>query len=188
MTDYSKFTDQELIDLLKDGSHAAFNEVHHRYYAVLMRFAYNMISDRESCDDMVQDVFVWFWEHRSQHRMSSIKGYLLMAVKYQAAKFVRRGKVRENHLLAELGKASYSLNEEKLELKELQAIITSFTHQLPEKCAAIFKMSREEQLSNREIADRLGISEVTVAVQIKRALDKLRGNLGRMHFWLHFFV
>ena len=87
-----------------------------------------------------------------------------------------------------LNSTDYAINEESLELKELQAVITSFVHQLPEKCKEIFRMSREEHLSNREIATKLGISEGTVSVQIKRALDKLRDKLGGMHFWVYFFL
>ncbi|WP_316791735.1 RNA polymerase sigma-70 factor [Pedobacter frigoris] len=176
------------MSLLKEGEHAAFNEVHHQYYALLIRYAYNIIKDKEACSDLVQDVLVWFWEHREQHQMSSIKGYLIMAVKYKVSNVIRKGKVRENYVLSALNPPGYSLNEESLELKELQAVIESFIQQLPDKCGEIFRMSREEQLTNKEIAAKLGISEVTVAVQIKRALDKLRANLGKLHFWINFFV
>lgn len=188
MVAYSTNTDQELIALLRQGDQQSFNELHHRYYALLIRYAYNIIRDQESCNDLVQDVFVWFWEHREQHQMRSVKGYLIMAVKYQVSNVIRKGKVRESYLLSALNSTNYTLNEESLELKELQAVIESFVQQLPEKCAEIFRLSREEQLSNKEIATKLGISEVTVAVQIKRALDKLKGNLGKMYFWIHFFV
>lgn len=184
---HSELTDKKLIDQLRADSHDAFNEIHHLYYAMLIRYAYNIFSDKEACNDMVQDVLVWFWEHRKQHRVINIKGYLLMAVKYQVANYLRKGKVQQTYILSS-NVSDFTLNEESLELQELQAVITSFTHQLPEKCAEIFRLSREEQLSNKEIAAKLGISEVTVAVQIKRALDKLKVNLGKMYFWMYFFV
>jgi len=188
MQHYTGFSDQEILMRLKEDDHAAFNELHRRHYAMLLRYGYSLISDKEACDDMVQDVLTWFWEHRSQHQIQNIKSYLLTAIRYQAAKYIRKGKIREAHLLSLNDSDSYSLNEESLEVKELKRIITSFVHQLPEKCALIFRMSREEQLSNKEIAVKLGISEATVAVQIKRALDKLKLNLGKMHFWIHFFM
>jgi len=188
MVDYTVYTDKEIIALLRAGDHLAFNEVHRRHYAMLLRYAYSLINDKEACDDMLQDVFFWFWEHRAQHQIQSIKPYLFTAVKYQAAKFIRKGKVREVHLQS-LGHAeSYSLNEESLEVKELNAVITRFVHQLPNKCAEIFRMSREEHMTHKEIAAKLGISEATVAVQIKRALDKLKTNLGKMNFWMYFFI
>lgn len=186
--DYTEFSDQELIMRLKDNDHAAFNEVHRRYYTLLLRYAYSLISDREACVDMLQDILVWFWEHRNQHKIQNVKSYLFTAVKFQAAKFIRKGKVREAHLLSLTYTEQHAFNLESLELKEMKAIISSFINQLPEKCGVIFRMSREEHLTNKEIAAKLGISEATVGVQIKRALDKLKTNLGKQHFWMYFFI
>ncbi|MDR6783421.1 RNA polymerase sigma-70 factor (family 1) [Pedobacter africanus] len=188
MAAYSTYTDQELLSLLKEEDHIAFNEVHHRYYTELIRYAYHIVDDKEVCSDLVQDVLVWFWEHRQQHQMRSIKGYLIMAVKYQVANYIRKGKVRANYVLSAASVETHTLNEESLELKELKVVIDTLIQQLPDKCGEIFRLSREEQLSNKEIAVKLGISEVTVAVQIKRALDKLRGSLGKMYFWISFFI
>lgn len=187
MAIYKELTDQELTDILKDDDHEAFNEIHDRYFDDLLRSAYNILRDRDTCMDILQEVFVWFWEHRQRHRMSSIKGYLMMAVKYQTSNYIRSGKVRENFKLANVT-TYFTVNEESLELKELQSIIASFTDKLPEKCAEIFKKSREEHLSNKEIALQLGISEKTVSVQLHRALNKLRTELGKMHFWIYFFM
>ena len=186
--DYNKLTDQEILEQLRSGDHAAFNEIHNRHFDAMLRFSYNLIHDKEACNDMVQDVLIWFWEHRELQQLENIRAYLLTAVKYQAAKFIRKGKVREVHLESLSRIDSYSQNEERLEVEELKKIISSFVHQLPEKCAVIFKMSREEHMTNRQIAAKLGISESTVAVQVKRALDKLKKNLGHMHFWIYFFI
>lgn len=188
MADYSEHSDQELVSLIRSGNHEAFNELYKRFYKPMFRFAYNIVDDKESCDDIVQDVLSWFWEHNTQHEITHLQAYLMTAVKYQVAKAIRRGKVRQHHLLATINNSSQAFSEDSLELKELQQIINSFIYQLPEKAAIIFRMSREEHLTNREIAAKLGISEGTVAVQIKRSLDKLRNSLGRMHFWLYFFL
>jgi RNA polymerase sigma-70 factor (ECF subfamily) len=187
MAGYSAYTDQELISLLKDGDRYVFNEIHDRCFDTLFRSAYNVLRDRDACMDIVQEVFAWFWEHKEQHEMSSIKGYLLMAVKYQTANYIRSSRVRENYRLAQV-EENFSVNEESLELQELQAIIKSFSEQLPKHCREVFKLSREEHMSNKEIAEKLGISEKTVSVQIMRALSKLRGELGKMYFWVNFFI
>lgn len=187
MAAYSKYTDQELLALLKGGDRAAFNEVHDRYFEDLFRSAFNVLRDRDACMDIIQEVLTWFWEHKGQHQMISIKGYLLMATKYQTANYIRSSKVRENFRLKQV-EEQYSFNEESLELQELKLIIESFTAHLPERCRAVFKLSREEHLTNKEIAEKLGISEKTVSVQILRALNKLRGELGKMYFWINFFI
>lgn len=82
MAAYNAYTDQELTALLKQGDHHALNKIHDRYFDNLFRSAYNVLRDRDACMDIIQEVLVWFWEHKKQHKMISIKGYLLMAVKY----------------------------------------------------------------------------------------------------------
>ncbi|MNY73194.1 RNA polymerase sigma factor [compost metagenome] len=67
-------------------------------------------------------------------------------------------------------------------------MIRNFTEQLPARCREVFQLSREQHLSNKEIAEKLGISEKTVSVQIMRALSKLRTDLGKMYFWINFFI
>lgn len=181
-----KYTDQELLSLLAGGDHTAFTQIHTAYFKDLFRSAFNVLHDTDTCMDIVQDVFTWFWEHRTQHQMSSIKGYLLMAVKYQVANYIRKGKVRENFMLSQI--EQITVNEESLELQELQSIVDRFTKELPDQSRLIFQMSREQQLSNKEIAASLGITEKTVSGMLSRSLKKLRGELGKMNFWMHFFM
>ncbi|WP_316812188.1 RNA polymerase sigma-70 factor [Pedobacter heparinus] len=186
MDNYKGFTDEQLISLLKEQDHAAFAEIHRRYFKELYRSASNVLNDTDACMDIIQDVFTWFWEHRAQHSMQSIKGYLLMAIKYQAANYIRKGKIRENFMLNQ--SEQLAINEESLELQELQAIVDAFAKELPDKSRLIFKMSKEQHLSNKEIAARLGITEKTVSGMLARALKKLKGELGKMNFWIHFFI
>ncbi|WP_316837785.1 RNA polymerase sigma-70 factor [Pedobacter nutrimenti] len=187
MTIKSHQNETELLNKIAAGDHHAFNEIHELLFADLFRSAYNVIRDRDACMDVVQEVLVWFWEHREHHRITSLKGYLLMAVKYQVSNYIRRGKVRENYRLAHI-EQEFVLSEESLELQELKSMIEKFTNDLPEKCKEIFQMSREQHLSNKEIAVKLNISEKTVSVQISRALQKLRKDLGKMNFWMYFFM
>ncbi|WP_285059163.1 RNA polymerase sigma-70 factor [Pedobacter ginsengisoli] len=189
MADYAAYTDQELLSLIRAGDHVAFNEVHKRLFKVLFKAAHNVLKDEDACMDIVQEVFVWFWEHRDRHSMNSIKGYLLMAIKYQVANYIRSGKVRASFFerMAAL-KLSESFEDDTLEVKELKAIIEKFTGQLPDRCAEVFRLSRQEHLTNKEIASRMGISEKTVEVQITTALKRLRAHLGNASSWFFFLM
>jgi DNA-directed RNA polymerase specialized sigma24 family protein len=82
-------SDQELLSLLKDGDHFAFNLIHHRYFSLLLRYAYNVLKDRDACMDIIQDVLVWFWENRERHEVNNIRAYLLSAIKYKIANYIR---------------------------------------------------------------------------------------------------
>jgi RNA polymerase sigma-70 factor (family 1) len=177
--------DATLLSLLREGKHAAFNEIHERYFSMLFRSAYNVLRDRDACMDVVQEVFVWFWEHRQKHEMHSIKGYLLMAVKYQVANFIRSGKVRESFFDRVTAlKLSPEFNDTSLELKELKVIISQISSLLPERCREVFLLSREMHLNNKEIAEKMGIAEKTVEAQLTKALSRLRVQLAQMNFWM----
>lgn len=180
MKDYSKLSDAELTALLRHGDHFAFNEIHSRHFRSLFQSAYFVLKDRDACMDVVQEVLTWFWEHREQLELRSVKGYLLMAVKYQVANYLRSGKVRAtffDRLAAQ--KLNHVFDDDSLAVKELQEIILQFTNTLPDRCREVFQLSREQYLSNKEIAAKMGISEKTVEVQITNALKKLRGHLGK---------
>ena len=189
MTAFSAYTDQQLIALLKQGEHPAFNEIHSRYFKILFRAAYNVLRDRDAAMDIAQEIFVWFWQHREQHQVRSIKGYLLTAVKYQVANHIRSGKVRDSffdRMAAQ--QLSESFDEDTMAVRELKEIVEKFTTQLPDRCGEVFRLSRMEYLTNKEIAVKMGISEKTVEVQITNALKKLRTHLGNTNIWLGFFL
>ncbi|WP_316816114.1 RNA polymerase sigma-70 factor [Pedobacter nyackensis] len=188
MTDYKLQSDQQLLDMLRMDNRVAFDEIYTRHWPKLYQSIFNVCRDRETSVDVCQEVFIWLWEHRNAvNVISSIKGYLFAAAKYKFISYIRKGKVKESVFtkIKELPD-SYTI-EENLEVKELQHIIGQITDRLPEKCREIFKMSRNEQLSNKEIAVRLGLSEKTVENQITIALRRLRGALSHMSCWFFLF-
>jgi len=138
--------------------------------------------------EVVQDVFVWLWDHRSALQIKSPPSYLRAAVKYKVIDILRSNKAREMCFvnLDELDPAHLLFEDDPLELKELKAVIMQLSAELPERARLIFELSRNEQLSNREIAEKLGISEKTVENQITIALKKLRLSMGSISIWLFF--
>lgn len=187
MSAYSTYTDQELTALLKRGDRNAFTEIYNRYWQAAYQSSFRILNDDEACMDVVQDVFVWLWEHRKQLEINVLKSYILTAVKFKMLNVIRQGKMKEA-VYGEVfkGEPEYSL-EHNAEVKELMEIIAKFTDELPTQARQIFRMSRYEHLSNKEIALLMGISEKTVKNQINRSLKKLRGTLGRLSFWVGFF-
>jgi len=179
MATYTQLTDDELIEAIKQNE-GAFDEIYERYWAILYRSAYNVLRDQESCNDIIQEVFIWFWDHREHLKVNSLKGYLISAVKYKVANYIRRGVVRDNYQAKVIkDQLDQTFPDELLELKQLKETIDKFVFELPERCQEIFNLSRNEHLSNKEISNKLGISEKTVENQINRALKPLRIKLGR---------
>lgn len=148
-----------------------------RHWAGLYKFAFFILRDKDACKDIIQDVFVWVWEHREGLDMQSPVSYLKTAVKYKIANYIRTGNIRDS-FFEETAHLNFerSMPEavESAELKELTNIIHLSVSNLPVRCQKIFRLSREENLSNREIARQLGISVKTVENQITIALHRLR--------------
>jgi len=182
MSGYSSYTDQELVALLKQGDDAAFTEIYNRYWYAAYQSSFKIIDDDEACTDVVQDVFVWLWENRERSDIHSLKSYLLTAVKFKMLNLIRQGKMKAAYQEAVVDEADHS-QEQNAEVKELMRIIADFAKTLPGQARQIFYLSRFEHLSNKEIAQKMGISEKTVKNQINISLKKLRTTLGRMSFW-----
>jgi RNA polymerase sigma-70 factor (family 1) len=173
-------TDQELISLLCQGNEHAFNTLYERHWAGLYKFAFFIVRDKDACKDLIQDVFVWVWEHRQGLVIESPGSYLKAAVKYKIANYIRSGNIRDS-FFEEAAKFDFAVSTpgsaEFTELKELNNIIQKVVANLPFKCREIFRLSREGNLTNREIAEQLGISIKTVENQITIALHRLRAHL-----------
>jgi len=152
--------------------------------------AWNVLRDKESCIDVLQEVFVWIWEHRATLHIQSPPAYLRSAVKYKITNILRTNRVREACFvnLETLDPRHLIFDEDPLELKELRSAITQMAAGLPERARLIFELSRNEHLSNKEIAKKLGISEKTVENQMTIALKKLRVAMNNMQVWLFFFL
>jgi len=180
MNRYSNLKDGELAALINSGDEIAFKEIYNRHWEELVSSAFRILKEKDACMDVVQEVFVWYWIHRETLTIKYVKQYLLLAVKYQVANYIRHEKVRNKYVEsvnAIGGKHSY--NEEALEIKEFKELISHFTEDLPERCKEIFYLSRNENLTNKEIANKLQISEKTVEMQITIALKRLRLKIGK---------
>jgi RNA polymerase sigma-70 factor (family 1) len=187
MVSYDSLTDTALSRLIPHDD-SAFDEIYERYWSILYRHTYNVLRDQEACFDIVQEVYIWLWEHRKSTVVESVKGYLLAAVKYKAANYIRHNKVKQS-FYERIPKLDLETDfpDQAVELKELKEIINVFVMELPERCQEVFNLSRNEHLTNKEIAVRLGISEKTVENQINKALKRLKLGLGKS-FFLVFFL
>ena len=169
-------SDSILLEELRKDSHFAFSAIYDKYWQGLYNAAYNLLGEQEACDDLIQEIFIWLWENRNKHITDSLKPYLHAAVRYKVANLIRHGKIKDEYLEKTLSaynsSGNYSTND--YELSELQSIISLFTESLPTRAQTIFKMSRQELLSNKEIASSLGLSEKTVENQITISLKKLK--------------
>lgn len=165
--------DDQLLDLLQKGELRAFEEIYDRYSTGLYFLAYNLFRNREVCEELVQDLFVHLWTKRSSLRIITLKPYLYRAIRNRALTAIRSGKAQPDPLVLEALAQRYCPEAAVIE-KDINRLLDESLEQLPEKCREIFRLSRKEQLSNKEIALRLNLSRKTVENQINIAIRRLR--------------
>jgi RNA polymerase sigma-70 factor (family 1) len=178
---YSQYSDDELLSLLSSHDKLAFDTIYNRYWETLYNSAFFITRDTELSKDILQDIFVWLWENRTALKIGSLRPYLRAAVKFKVANWIRSGRIHDRVLeqISNFGADNFPTTPEKeAEIAELSKIIARAIEQLPAKCREIYLLKRVEQLSTRQIADRLQVSVKTVENQISIAQKKIRASLG----------
>ncbi len=179
--------EQELVKTIKNGNKHGFEILFRTYYSRLCAYACSFVSQNDIAEDIVAEVFLHFWEKRESLPVPDVvSAYLLQSVKNACLNYLSREKSRkqtisENELKYLELKMSYPVSDRyplgDLIGQELEEKIKQEIDKLPEQCREIFYLSRFEEMSHKEIALQLGISENTVKVQIYRALVKLKKGL-----------
>ena len=185
MIAYNSFSDTELTDLLKSDDQFAFTELYNRFKGILYIYACKITRDNDIAEDLVQDVFIYLWDKRqSINFTSSIGSYLYSSVRYKFFDLIDKQKVRADYVQAFqafLDQGEY-LTDNYISEKELAATIEKEVANLPAKMREVFLLSRKDNLTNKEIAERLNISEKTVKNQLSTALKTLRTKMGLVAF------
>jgi RNA polymerase sigma-70 factor (ECF subfamily) len=182
MAAHSTYTDQELVALLKQGDDLAFREVFERYSSLLYQHTFNKIRNSEEARDVVQEVFAKLWAKHDEldFRTLNLKGYLYTTARNAVFDLLRH-KVHVDAYAASytrfvadhVAETDYLIRE-----KQFAAIIEAEIAALPPKMREVFELRRVENLSNKEIAEKLNLSEHTVKDQMKKALKILRPKIG----------
>lgn len=170
-------TDEQLFTRLNQHDVSGLEVLFKRYYKPLWRFAKDMLGDSDQAEDAVQEVFGKIWEKRGSIYISStVKGYLYTAVRNNCLNLIKTN-ARKNFLeegMEDDSRFSVEDVQAKLAAKTMQQKINTALELLPPKCGIIFKMSRFEDKSYKEIAEDLGLSVKTVENQMGKALQLMR--------------
>ncbi|MVZ62691.1 RNA polymerase sigma factor [Sphingobacterium humi] len=185
-TNYSIFSDTELMALVRENDERAFQEIYQRFFPVLYMHTQKRIADAELVKDLLQDIFTSIWKNRKTlHIEQSVSAYIYAAVRFKVINIYQQ----QQHLTKYLDSLEDFMNREEpvqadflVRQKDLSSLIEQEVAQLPPGMRRIFMMSRFEQLSHKEIAASLELSEQTVKTQVKKALRILRKRLPLFSF------
>ena len=175
--EHQNHTDEELLKRLKEGDGPAFAFIYNRYFQRLYTHAFKILGEEELCKDIIQEVFVQLWNKRQTQEIRTLDAYLYAITRFQVFKALRSVRMHARAAdLAEVIPGPYHTDSLVTE-KDLHALISKGVEALPEKCRAVYQMSRVHRLSNAEIALKLSIAPKTVENQLTIALRKLRSTL-----------
>lgn len=162
-----------------------FNSIFREYQSRFLRFAQSYVHDAAVAEDVVMESFMYFWENRQQLPSSvNIPAYILITVKHKCLNYLQHLDVRaivseELKEHAEWRLTTQITNLEACEPHELfstevQALVEITLSSLPTQTAQIFRMSRYESKSHKDIASELNLSTKAVEFHITKATRTLR--------------
>ena len=181
MAQYKRYNDQELVEQMQHGDERVLVEIYNRYWEKILAVAFNRLGNLEEAEECVQDVLYKLWKLRHDFSLSKVElsNYLSRAVRNQSFNVLERR--HRERLKSENYAPAEDLNllspERQLLIREMQQQIDNSINSLPPQCQIVFKLSRHEGLSNKEISKKLNLSENTIKSHLKKANKDIQGNI-----------
>lgn len=167
-------TDKALLERIKDDDQSALKSLFDRYYFRLCDFAFQFVRSPDLTEEVVSDVFFKIWKNRSKINIEkNFKAYLYTATRNQALNYNQKERRDWEDLDEAVLPVHGTCPDEELLFKELENRIEILLNMLPPRRKMIFKLSRIEGFTYREIAEILSISVHTVQNQMVQAVKLL---------------
>lgn len=172
-----------LLKLIQSKDEHAFKYLFDLHFVPLCRYAHLYLSNTQEVEELVLDIYMYLWEHSPQINLTlSLKAYLFQAVRNRCLNFLRDKKTTVS--LDEAGDVSNDETTSTLETEELTLLIQEAICALPDKCQQVFRLSREKNKTNQEIANEMDVSVKTVEAQITKALKRIKSFLDDKYAYL----
>lgn len=186
MKNFKAYSDEGLLRLLRQQELGAFEEIYMRYWKKLYSAAYKRVQSREIAEELVQDIFTSLWANREMLNVETLSAYLFSAIKYKVINHLEREMSRKlyNEVQVIANTIVENSTEEAIYLNDLNLALEREIQKLPPKRQQIFKLSRQQHLSIKQVASHLGISEKTAENQLGKALKVLKVNLKHFNFFI----
>lgn len=175
------YGDNSLLQGICQGDKHSFTILYHRYWEALFVTAAKALRSKEDAADVMQDIFLSLWNRRNEINIQgSLAAYLHTSVRYKCIHYIEKNITRRDYLLqlAEVEVSNSSPDAEvNLYLKQMEESVKKTVANMPTKMQEVYKLSRQQHLSYKQIADYMDISVETVKKHIQHALHVIRKNL-----------
>ena len=170
--------ERKLIQGLKKGNHSCYESLFDLYYAKFVNFADAILMDTAVAKDLVQEAFIRIWINRSKlDENQSLENYIYVIVKRLIINYIRDSKVSVKLETEKVYSISGDTSDLLVIANETRRRINDAIDKMPPQRRTVFTMSRNQGMSNKEIAESLQISVKTVERHITMALAELRENI-----------
>ena len=167
-------TDQQILEHLAKSDVRAFDFLYEKYFSKLYGAVYKRLQNRELTEEVVQELFISLWERRAVLSISTtIEAYLFSSVKYLVIAQYKKNNLFEKYSISLNPEANDNFTEQAIAFDELNAAYQKALKLLPERCREVFLLKRTG-MSQRDISEKMDISEKTVENQMTKALKILR--------------
>ncbi|UBD72718.1 RNA polymerase sigma-70 factor [Parabacteroides goldsteinii] len=177
----------QLILSLKNGSYKAFERIYQMYAKRLFAYSLQFTKSQEESEEIVQDVFMRLWTNRAKIRQEdTLRSLLFIMTKHYLINAFRT-KINQpeyEEYIQYVNEHSVDDVSYQLEYQEFVTKFRAILKTLPETQQRVITLSKIEQFSNKEIADKLSLSEQTVKNQLSLGLKTLKEKLGSVGIYL----
>ena len=166
----------DILQNLNKGKESALKEIYRLFFHALCAFGTRFVKNDAVVADIVQEVFIRFWQLRKNLKITdSVPGYLCKAVDHRCHNYLEHLKVKHRYEESQKWEeVMEEVSEDEEELNIMRERLKMFVDSLPEKCREIFILACIEGLKYKQVAEKLDVSVNTVKTQLKSAYSKLR--------------
>lgn len=181
------YIDKGTIEAFRDGQISGFEKIYRLFNGRVYNFVFSIIRDSSLAKDLTQDTFLLIWDRRANiDGANNLEGYIFTVAKNAVYQHIRRKLLLQKYInKSEINFEPENTGiEQKLDNKLFEEDVLKLINELPESRKKIFLLFWKSDMSYREIAELLSVSEKTVATQIHRSLQFLREKFGNKTLYI----
>jgi RNA polymerase sigma-70 factor (family 1) len=173
--------DKDLVHRLRQDDEGGFTLLYQKYWPVLMRLASGFVADRDTCKEIVQELFVNLYRKRGQLKIKiSLSSYLYVSLRNKIRNYIRQQSIYNKHIrVANRTNAAAISNdvEQFVNRVELEKEINACLNGMPRKCREVYLLYQQDRCPLKQIAGMLDRPVDTVEKQLRKAVLLLRARL-----------